>query len=75
MSNEKKSDICVTGLVDEKGGFVGIVKRGELGYYKTEWRFPTYEEAQKYADEYNKKLGVSEKEAMIMVLESMRKET
>jgi hypothetical protein len=71
---EKKAELCVTGLVDEKGGFIGIVKAGERGYYPTEWRFPTYEAAQAYAKEYNQKLGVTEKDAIKMVLQSMRKD-
>lgn len=71
---EKQPELCVTGLVDDKGGFIGIVKAGEKGYFPTDWRFPTYEAAQEYAKEYNQKLGVSEQDAIKMVLQSMRKD-
>lgn len=67
-------DRCVTALVDDHGAFIGIVKEGDRGYYPTDWRFKTYADAEAYAKEFNEKLGVTEKQAIEMVLRSMRKD-
>jgi len=68
--------MCVTALVapyPKAGAMIGIVIEDEAGYSPTEWFFPTLEAAEKYAEEYNGKLGLTSLEAWEIVTSSMRK--
>lgn len=62
-------------LVTEDGQYIPcIAKENESGYYKTDWAWGSnLEEAEKLAAQKNASLGISEKEAMKIVLSSMRK--
>lgn len=72
------------GYVEGQGFRVGIVTRGEGGYalagdwpyegkpgQKAPWFFPTKDEARKFCDEENTKLGLTPKEVMIRIGQSM----
>lgn len=51
---------------------VGIVKRGEMGYYKTDWgAFDTFGDAQAIADQKNERMGISKAMAKAMMHGSM----
>jgi len=70
-------DICITILeteMAENGEYIPcIVKKGEGGYWKTNWSWGTdLELARKCAKKYNTKLGITEEQEFEMVLESMR---
>jgi len=60
---------------DQDGNFIPcIAKEGELGFYRTNWQWGKDKKlAQECADDMNKKMGISKKEAMIIQLRSMRK--
>jgi hypothetical protein len=49
-----------------------IVKEGELGYYQTTWQWGDDKAlAQKLADDYNKRLGLTEEQVQELVIQSM----
>lgn len=58
----------------EKGEFIPcIAKRGETGYYKTDWAWGTVlADAKRIADEYNERLGISQKQAVMLQISTMR---
>ena len=69
------SRICVTAVVapyPKEGAMIGIVIEDEAGYSPTDWFFPTMATAEKYADEYNEKLGLTPLEAWLIIGSSMR---
>jgi hypothetical protein len=59
---------------DDDGQFIPcIAKRGERGYWKTDWRWgKDWELAKRLADERNERAGFTQKQAMEIVLSSMR---
>jgi hypothetical protein len=72
---EKKSAVVIIDTqMNDKGEYIpSIVKEGETGHYPTDWAWGTdREQAQKIADSYNIRLGLSLKEAMELTLQSMR---
>ena len=67
--------MCVTALTapyPKVGAMIGVVVENEAGYHPTPWFFPTMEAAEKYAKEYNGKLGLTPLEAWRIVASSMR---
>jgi hypothetical protein len=58
---------------DDNGEYIPcIVKDGEKGYYKTDYRYGTdYNHAKECVDALNRKLGLSEREVMRLSCESM----
>ncbi|VVB60566.1 Uncharacterised protein [uncultured archaeon] len=73
MSIEKKMALIIVDIEKENGEYVAcIVKEGEKGYFTTDWRWGTdRQKAQKQADEYNAKMGITKKEAMRLTFQSM----
>lgn len=61
-------------VVDKEGNYIPcIAKRGEGGYWKTDWVWGKDRElADRLCDERNIRAGFSKKEALEIVLESMR---
>jgi hypothetical protein len=59
---------------DKDGGYIPcIAVEGETGYYKTDWNWGTnLDIANQLADEKNLTLGFTAKEAMLIVLGTMR---
>lgn len=57
----------------EDGGYIPcLVKEGETGYHRTDWNWGSdLKIAEQSAKDYNKKLGLTEKEAITLVLQSM----
>lgn len=55
----------------EVGKGIIAIKRGETGYYPTTYDEPNPDHAKAIVDFMNKKLGVSEAEALLMVQASM----
>lgn len=72
----KLAVIIVESEKDWRGNFIPcIVKENETGYFHTSWQWGTDQAiAQKLADEYNQKMGISRTEAMTITLKSMRVE-
>lgn len=70
----KKICVVILEVKDKRGNYVPcIVKENETGYFLTDWQWGKDKElAQKLADEYNEKLGVSKKEVIELTLKSMR---
>jgi hypothetical protein len=68
--------LCYFVLITEKTdkGFVPLIaKEDESGYYRTDWIWDcSFEEAQQLCNEKNKRLGLTEIEAMKIQLSSMR---
>ena len=65
--------ICYVAVMDDDGWTAGIVKDGETGYYLTDWNWNTTKEnAENCVDDLNQRLGLTEKEAIVMVAKSMR---
>jgi len=58
---------------DRKGRYIPcIVKEGEKGYYPTTWQWGLDKAiAQKLADDYNQRLGLTKEQAEQLVLQSM----
>lgn len=57
---------------DENGYIPCIAIEGESGYYKTDWNWgKDLEQAKKFADERNAKLGINPKEAWQIVMGTM----
>ncbi len=71
---KKQAVIIVVSETDKKGNFIPcIVKENETGYFPTSWQFGNdLDIAQKLADDYNSKMGMSKKKAMLLTLKSMR---
>ena len=61
-----------TAIVDERGYSVGIAEFGTRGYSPTTFRFPTYDAAKDFADEENRRMGLSPIEAAVIVCDTMR---
>ena len=58
--------------VDKTSRELIIIKRNEMGYYKTAWApFDSVKEAQAIANEYNGKMGVTRAQAAAMSIGSM----
>lgn len=77
MNKEKRmAIIIVDDQKNEKGEYIPcIVKKGEQGFWITDWHWGKDRGvAQKLADDYNAKLGLSKEEVMQLTLESMRDE-
>ena len=64
MNREKLPDIAW--VVLESDNRAVLVKRGEVGYYPTEYAFPG-----KLVDDLNARLGVSKEQAMAMEVGSL----
>jgi len=66
--------IIILEVKDKRGNYVPcIVKENEAGYFISNWTWgKDRKTAQKLADEYNEKLGVSKQEVMELTLKSMR---
>lgn len=63
-----------TAVVEKRGFTLGIAVQDEPGYYQTDYpTVKTYDEAVKWADALNERMGVSKKDAMLIILSSMRK--
>lgn len=60
-------------MVDKDGNYVPfIVKEGEKGYYPTDFHWgKKFEIAKRCAREQNEKMGISEREAMELILASI----
>lgn len=57
---------------DDKGFIPCIAVEGDTGYYKTDWNWGNdLEQAQKFADERNEKLGIGPDEAYKIILGTM----
>ena len=57
---------------DEQGWIPCIAKEGDPGFYRTNWHWDcTFEEAESICDEKNELLGISQKEAIKIVLSTM----
>lgn len=56
------------------GGRIGIIKRGEMGYYQTDFDSKTASQdiVEKVVSDLNRRLGVAKKQAMAMQIGSMR---
>ncbi len=54
-----------------KKNVVGIIHKGERGYYKTELVPESREEGKQLADGYNRNLGIPKRQAAAMVAGSM----
>lgn len=66
--------LCYAPVMKGEGFSLGIVKDGETGYYVTDYPIvETYEGACEWANHQNKRLGLSEKDADMMIARSMRK--
>lgn len=74
MKEQKIAVIILETEKDQRGEYIPcIVKEGEQGYYLTDWKWGKDKTiAEKLADDYNTKLGLSKKEVMQLTLESMR---
>lgn len=61
-------DVCLVLLHDggETGNYVGAVKRGETGYYKTTYPCRTIDEARLLIADVHERLGVTELQAACM---------
>jgi hypothetical protein len=69
---------CVTAVIaaithpENKPYGLGLARRGESGYYPLDsYFYASYEEAERAAKHWNEKLGVSEEDAIKIVLSSM----
>jgi hypothetical protein len=73
--SKKITVIIVETEKDTHGEYIPcVVKEGESGYYITTWKWGTDKKlAEKLADDYNKRLGLSKEEVMQLTLESMRR--
>lgn len=73
--SKKIALIIVETEKDSHGEYIPcIVKEGESGYYITTWKWGTDKDlAEKLADDYNKRLGLSKEEVVQLTLESMRR--
>ena len=75
---DRKPDVALTAVMtgdDDKPYGVGVAEQNVQGYspfYKGDLWFKTYQEAVTYADDYNKKMGLTPKEAYMIVASSMR---
>lgn len=65
----KLPELCHVAVPGEK--VLCIVKRGESGYYKTDWPVGDDKFAEEFAAERNKKMGVTPAQASAMVNGSM----
>ncbi len=72
--SEKMAVIIVDSEKDRHDEYIPcIVKDGEQGYFLTNWRWGKDKDvAQKLADNYNARLGLSKEEVMQLTFESMR---
>jgi len=78
MDNASSNDLVVFVMetaVDEDGQIIPcIAKRGETGYWKTDWRWgKDWELARRLCDERNERAGFTEREVLQIRAESMRK--
>lgn len=64
---------CYTAVVGNEvhHALIGIAVHDEPGYYQTTWTFDKYDDAVKFAEKMNTKLGISEHEAWEIVASSM----
>ena len=71
--NEKFTVIIIDTQKDKHGNFVPcIVKENEKGYFITDWQWGQNRAiAQKIADDYNTRLGLSKKQVIELTLQSM----
>ena len=68
-----KGKYAYTAVVTEKGFFLGRADFGERGYTPLKCAgYDSYEAAREAADEINKKLGLTQLEAAIIVADTMR---
>ena len=70
------SDLCLFILETVKaddGQFIPcIAKRGEKGFYRSDWKWGTdLEQARRLANEYNAKLGMTPREAALLQASTM----
>lgn len=74
MTEKKHAIVILETQQDDMGNYIPcIVKEGETGYHPTDWKWGTdLKEAEALADDYNKKLGLTEEEAYTIILQSMR---
>lgn len=58
----------------EPGGRIGIIKRGEMGYYQTDFDSKTANQdlVEQVVNDLNQQLGITDKQAMAMQIGSMR---
>ena len=73
MSDDRAYFIQDT-VLDTDGGFIPcIAVRGEQGFHKTDWNWGTDREiAEQIAEEKNAAMGVSPKDAIMIVMSTMR---
>lgn len=65
--------LCYAAVLRGNAWTLGIVKEGERGYYGTDYpTVDTQREAQDWAEGLNKRLGLTEKEILMLILQSMR---
>jgi hypothetical protein len=61
-------------VVSDKGFTLGVAVEDEAGYYVTDYpSVDTYDKATKWAADLNERMGLTEKQAMLIVVSSMRK--
>ncbi len=72
--NEKMAVIIFDSEKDRHEEYIPcIVKEGKQGYFLTNWRWGKDKDvAQKLADNYNARLGISKEEVKQLTFESMR---
>jgi len=67
LSNPQKRK-CFTPVIEPEGIGLGIAVEGESGYYKTDYpHYDNYDDAWEHADILNDRLGLSRKDAMVIV--------
>jgi len=65
--------LCYVAVMKGNEYTLGIVKEGETGYYATDYpTVKTMDEADKWANDLNTRMGVSDNDAMVLILLSMR---
>lgn len=72
--DKRKCYFVMQTVTDKDGNFIPcIAVEGERGYYKTDWTWgKDLDLAQECAREKNEALGISERDAMLIVFSSMR---
>ncbi len=73
MSDKRRCYFIQHTVKDEKGNYIPCIAiEGESGFYKTDWQWGNdYELANDTAKLMNSKLGISEQDALEIVLSSM----
>ena len=75
MTDKRKAYFILESQTDEHGNHRALIAvEGESGYYKTDWFWGSdLETAEQIARSKNDAMGISHKEACLIVLSTMRK--